>query len=71
MVRVANGAAFNGQSRQELFILEGDRARRRRVPIGLSNFDYVELAEGVRPGETVVISDMSDYEHLTEVVVRE
>ncbi|MCB0567805.1 MAG: efflux RND transporter periplasmic adaptor subunit [Phaeodactylibacter sp.] len=71
VVRVANGAAFNGQSRQELFILEGDRARRRRVPIGLSNFDYVELAEGVRPGETVVISDMSDYEHLTEVVVRE
>ena len=71
VVRVANGAAFNGQSRQELFILEGDRARRRRVPIGLSNFDYVELAEGVRPGETVVISDMSDYEHLMEVVVRE
>lgn len=70
VVRVANGPAFNGQRRQELFILEEDRARRRTVPIGLSNFDYVELEEGVRPGETVVISDMSDYEHLKEVVVK-
>lgn len=71
VVRVANGAAFNGQRRQELFILEGGRALRRSVPIGLSNFDYVELESGVRPGETVVISDMSDYEHLKEIVVRE
>lgn len=71
VVRVSNGAAFNGQRRQQIFILEGNRARRRTVPIGLSNFDYVELEEGVRPGETVVISDMSDYEHLKEIVVRE
>lgn len=71
VVRVANGAAFNGQRRQELFILEGERALRRTVPIGLSNFDYVELEEGVRPGEIVVISDMSDYEYLKEIVVRE
>lgn len=71
VVRVANGAAFTGQRRQELFILEGGRALRRSVPIGLSNFDYVELEGGVRPGEVVIISDMSDYEHLKVVAVRE
>ncbi|MCO6490591.1 MAG: HlyD family efflux transporter periplasmic adaptor subunit [Phaeodactylibacter sp.] len=71
VVRVANGPAFNGQRRQELFILEGDRARRRTIPVGLSNFDFVELEEGVLPGEQVIISDMSDYEHLKELRVRE
>ncbi|MCB0546270.1 MAG: HlyD family efflux transporter periplasmic adaptor subunit [Phaeodactylibacter sp.] len=71
VVRVANGAAFNGQRQQELFILDGNRALRRTVPIGLSNFDYVELEEGVRPGEVVIISDMSEYEHLKEIEVKE
>ena len=71
VVRVANGAAFNGQRRQELFILEGNHALRRTVPIGLSNFDYVELEEGIRPGEVVIISDMSEYEHLKEIEVKE
>ena len=70
VVRVANGAAFTGQRRQELFILEGNYARQRSVPIGLSNFDYVELEEGVRPGEVVSSSDRSDYEHLKEVEVQ-
>jgi HlyD family secretion protein len=71
VVRVANGPAFNGRSIQELFVVESDRARRRRVPIGLSNFDYVELRDQIRPGELVIISDMSDYEYLKELRIVE
>ena len=71
MVRVANGPAFDGRANLPLFVVEGDRARRRRVPIGLSNFDFVELRDQVLPGDKVIISDMSDYEHLDEIILKE
>lgn len=71
VVRVANGPAFDGRANLPLFIVEGDRARRRRVPIGLSNFDFVELRDQVQPGDEVIISDMSDYEHLDEIILKE
>jgi HlyD family secretion protein len=67
VVRVANGPAFGGASFEDLFVLDGERAVRRRVPIGLSNFEYVELRDQVSPGETVIISDLRDYRHLKEI----
>lgn len=70
VVRVANGPAFNGQSTQKLFVLDGNHAYRRNVPIGLSNFDYIELRGQVQPGEQVIISDMSDYEHLKQITIK-
>ena len=70
VVRVANGPAFNGQSTQKLFVLDGKHAYRRNVPIGLSNFDYIELRGQVQPGEQVIISDMSDYEHLKQITIK-
>ena len=45
-------------------------AEKRMVKVGLSNADYVELETNIAPGETVVISDMSSYEHMEKVQVR-
>lgn len=71
VLRVANGPAFDGQSIRKLFVVEGNKAFRRSVPVGLSNFDYVELLGEVQPGERVIISDMSDYEHLKQITIKQ
>ena len=55
-VRVANGPAFNGKKRQNIFVLENGLARRREIEVGLSNFDYVEIKNGIRPGEKVIVT---------------
>ncbi len=68
-VRVANGPAFNGKKRTTVFVVENDRARRREVETGISSFDYVEIKRGLQPGEKVIVSDMSQFEHLTEVKI--
>src|ERR1700761_5622884 len=59
VMRVANGPAFKGASPQEIFVLNNDgKAERRSVHTGLSNFDFVELKDAVKPGDIVITSDM-------------
>ena len=69
-VRVANGPAFKGKRKQSVFVLEtGNMARRREVEIGLTNFDWVEIKSGLQAGETVILTDMTEYEHLQEITI--
>ncbi|MFD1816697.1 HlyD family secretion protein [Pseudarcicella hirudinis] len=71
VVRVANGQAFSGASVQDLFVLnKSGKAERRTVKIGLSNFDFVEITEGIKAGENVIISDMSNYKNITELEIK-
>lgn len=68
-LRVANGPAFKGPADQDIFVLVGDKAQRRSVHIGLTNFDFVEIKSGVKPGDVVITSDMSEYKNTKELTV--
>ena len=37
---------------------------------GLSNFDYVEIKSGLQKGESVVLTDMSQFENLEEISIQ-
>lgn len=70
VLRIANGPAFKGSSVQDIFILSNGKAERRTVHIGMTNFDYVELKDNVKPGDVVITSDMSDYKNSKEVTIK-
>jgi len=70
VMRVANGAAFKGANVQDLFIINNGIAERRAVHIGMSNFDFVELKDNVKPGDVVISSDMSEYKNATTIVIK-
>lgn len=61
VVRIANGSYYTGRGEYELFVLEGNQLVKRKVQLGDSNFEYVEVLSGVKPGEQVVVSDMTNY----------
>jgi HlyD family secretion protein len=70
VVRVSNGSGFTGVPVQDVFVLRADgKAERRTVKIGLANFDYVEILEGIRAGERVIVSDMSKYKNAKELEI--
>ncbi len=69
-IKVANGPAFNGKARQYVFVLNGEQAERREVEIGLTNFDFVEITRNIKAGEKVIISDLSDYDHLPNLKIK-
>lgn len=62
-VRIPTGAYFKGPGTYELWIQTADgELEKRNVRLGDSNFEYVEVVEGIRPGDKVVISDMAQFE---------
>lgn len=69
-LRVSNGPAFTGKRKQYVYVLENGKARRREVETGLSNFDFVEIKSGLKPGEKVILTNMNDYEHLEELTIQ-
>jgi len=71
VVRVPNGPAFKGSDAQEIFVLVNGKAERRSVRTGLSNFDYVEIVSGIKPGERVITSDMSKFEYAKEITIKD
>lgn len=68
-LRVKNGPAFNGTATQDVFVLQGDKAVRRSVGTGMSNFDYVELKSNAKEGDVIIISDMSKYKNTKEITI--
>ena len=71
ITRVFNGPTFRGASTQDIFVLNGDKATRRKVQIGLSNFDYVEILDNVKPGEVIIVSDMSAFKNAREITIQQ
>ncbi|MCW3118391.1 MAG: HlyD family secretion protein [Chitinophagaceae bacterium] len=69
VMRVANGPAFKGMSPQDLFVVHNGKAERRTVHTGMSNFDYVEIKDNLRPGDIIITSDMSAYKNSDAITI--
>ncbi|MBP6794377.1 MAG: efflux transporter periplasmic adaptor subunit, partial [Saprospiraceae bacterium] len=62
---------FKGTPVQDVFVINaGGNAERRTVKVGLSNFDYVEIKEGIKSGETVILTDLSEYRVVKEIKIK-
>lgn len=69
VMRVSNGPAFNGAGKQDVFVLNNGVAERRSVETGLSNFDFIEIESGLKPGDVVITSDMSSYKNYKSIPI--
>lgn len=64
VIRIANASYYVGRGEYELFVrTSSDEIEKRKVQLGDSNFEYVEVVSGLNPGEQVVVSDMSNYKN--------
>ena len=51
-----------GPGKYNLFVLTSDNeAEQRKVELGSSNFESVEVISGLKPGDRVIVSDMKDH----------
>lgn len=69
IVRVKNGPFYNSSPGGKIFVAVKGKAVRRTVEFGDSDFDYVEIKKGIKPGDKVIISDMKNYEDMEEVKI--
>ena len=64
VLRIANASYYVGRGEYDLFVRTSDNElEKRKVQLGDSNFEYVEVVSGLEPGEQVVVSDMSNYKN--------
>lgn len=68
-LRIKNGIAFNGGGLQEVFIVNQDSATKRKITAGMSNAQYIEVIDGLKQGDEVIISDISEYQHLANIQI--
>ena len=61
VMRITNSSYYMGKGEYELFVINGDQVVKRKVILGDSNFEYVEVVSGLQEGDEVIVSDMSSY----------
>jgi len=64
------GPAINGRGRQEIFVVEGSRAVKKTLELGVGDAKQVEILNGIKVGERIIVSDMTRFKHLTSFRVK-
>ncbi|OJV35369.1 MAG: HlyD family secretion protein [Bacteroidia bacterium 43-41] len=70
VMRIANGPYYSGPGTYELFMMNGNSLERRKVQLGESNYEFVEVMSGLKPGDRVVVSDMSQYRNKSKLKMK-
>lgn len=70
VLRIANASYYIGKGEYELFVVDGDQLLKRKVQLGDSNYEYVEVISGLEPGDQVVVSDMASYKDKNKLKVK-
>ncbi len=68
-LRIKNGIAFNGGGSQEIFVINKGIASKRKITTGMSNAQYIEIIAGLKQSDEVIISDISEYQHLENIQI--
>lgn len=72
VVRIPMGNYFKGPGEYVLFVEDGGsgKLRKRRVTLGDSNRLWVEVTNGIAPGEEVAIADMEAFESHSTLTIK-
>lgn len=71
VLRIANSSYYVGKGEYELFVVNGDQLLKRKVRLGDSNFEYVEVVSGLQEGDQVVVSDMNAYKDKNKLKIED
>ena len=71
VMRIANASYYVGRGEYDLFVMTSDdEIVKRKVQLGDSNFEFVEVVSGLQPGDRLVVSDMSQYKNKTKLKLK-
>ena len=71
VLRIANSSYYVGKGEYELFVVNGDQLLKRKVQLGDSNFEYVEVVSGLQEGDQVIVSDMNAYKDKNKLKIED
>ncbi|SHF94842.1 efflux RND transporter periplasmic adaptor subunit [Flavobacterium defluvii] len=70
-ILVVQKGSFNQETAGKwIFVVKGNKAERRNIKLGRENPSYYEVLEGLKEGESVIISSYSDYKDIEELSIQ-
>lgn len=70
VLKVNRGPFVSGKGTHDVFVVRNNMAYKRKVQIGLSNFNYYGIISGIEKGEVVIISDMTKYMNVDQIEIK-
>ena len=71
VLRIANSSYYVGKGEYELFVVNGNQLLKRKVQLGDSNGEYVEVVSGLQEGDQVIVSDMNAYKDKNKLKIED
>jgi HlyD family secretion protein len=68
-LRIKKLPDFESGKSYKVFVIEGDKAVKREITIGLAGDEYCEVLSGLKEGELVISEDTNSFRHLNEVAI--
>jgi HlyD family secretion protein len=60
VLRLPNGPYYKDRGYKEMYVIDGNKAYRKKILLGDANFDWVEVVEGLQAGEKVILTDIAE-----------
>lgn len=70
VLRIPNGSYYIEAGDYDLWVVKDGTAEKRKVKLGESSFEYVEVISGLDISEQVIISDMNQYKNKKSLKVK-
>ncbi len=70
VLRIPNGTYYKSRGYKNMFVIRGNKAYRTKVLLGDASFDYVEVVEGLKEGDRVILTDIDEKYTRDEIRVK-
>ena len=70
VLRISNGSYYSTPAEYNLWVIKDGEAVKRKVILGESNYDYVEVKEGLQEGEEVILNSMDSFKNKEKIKIK-
>jgi len=70
VVRIPNSSYYIEAGEYDMWVVKNGEAVKKKIKLGESSFEYVEVISGLEEGEQVIISDMNQYKNKKSLKIK-
>jgi len=69
-LRIKKQPDFENNKTQKLFVIEGNKAIKKNVTLGIIGNDYCEILSGLKEGDLIITDNLNALRHLNEIDIQ-
>lgn len=70
VLRIPILSSYSNPGIYDVWVITGEQAEKRKVTLGESSYEYIEVVKGLEKGEKIILSSMADYNKKTTLKIK-